>query len=113
VPCKEQEVEQAAELAKLIASIQTAARHTLLEEVAKGDHPPSFEEFRDHYAGMLLSEAFVMLTMKSWNEPGSPTDRAPLRAALSRLAVRLSKLATRLDNSSDYVVTVLRRDRVQ
>ncbi len=104
-------MKQAAELAKLIANIQTAARHTLLEEVAKGEHPPSFEQFREHYAGMLLSEAFVMLTMKSWNEPGSPSDLGSARTALSRLAERMSKIATKMDPTSDYVVAVVRKDR--
>lgn len=108
---KEREVEQPAALTDLIAHIQAAARHTIYEGVAKVEPSPSFAEFQDHYAGMLLSEAVAILSMKSWDDTGRKPDPTSARAAFVRLAQRLSKIATNMDSKSEYVVAVLRKDR--
>ena len=106
-------MEQVAALAKLIADIQVAARHTIYEGIAKVHPFPSFEQFRDHYAGILLSEAVAILSMKKWDDTGKPPDPVSAREAFVRLAERMSKVATNLDQASDYVVAVLRKDKPQ
>jgi hypothetical protein len=110
---EESEVEQAAALARLIADIQVAARHTIYEGISKVHPIPSFEQFRDHYAGILLSEAMAILSMKEWDETGKKPDPSSAREALVRLAERMSKVATNIDQAGDYVVAVLRKDKRQ
>ena len=98
---EESEVEQAAALAKLIANIQVAARHTIYEGISNVHPFPSFEQFREHYAGILLSEAVAILSMKEWNETGKKPDPVSTREALVRLAERMSKVATNIEQASD------------
>ena len=110
---EESEVEQFAALARLIADIQVAARHTIYEGIAEVHPSLSFEQFREHYAGILLSEAVAILSMKKWDESGQKPDPVSAREAFVRLAERMSKVATNIDQASDYVVAVLRKDKRQ